>query len=213
MAESGPRVVAELGRPETPEETASRKAEASRTYRSSQTLRNLLAALLVTLAVVAVVIFAVPRGERAAPDEIDVAALAQDVASGYERTVIVPDVPEQWRVNAASIDGEAELAWTIVFVPGGTGYLRVAQGFDVDEDWDARVLEGAESDGEVTVEGIVWTRYRIADPDRSGNITYALGTDAGPDRLLIYGSTDAATAAVAAAGVADQIRELREETP
>lgn len=213
MAASRPRVVAELGRPETPKEVAARKAESSRVYRSSQTLRNLLAALLVTLAVVAVVIFAVPRGQVAAPAQIDVAAIAEDVASGYERTVLVPRVPSEWRVNAASIDGDVEPAWTIVYVPGGTGYLRVAQGFDVGEDWEARVLEGAAPDGEVTVEGIEWTRYRIADPGRSGNVSYALGTDAGTDRVLVYGSTDAATAAVAAAGVADQIRELREETP
>ena len=49
----GPRIVAELGRPETPDETAARKAESSRVYRASQNTRNLVAALLVTLAVVA----------------------------------------------------------------------------------------------------------------------------------------------------------------
>jgi hypothetical protein len=41
---SAQRVVAELGRPETPEETAARKAESSRVYRSSQNFRNLIAA-------------------------------------------------------------------------------------------------------------------------------------------------------------------------
>lgn len=213
MAESNKRVVAELGRPETPEEAAARKAESSRVYRSSQTLRNLIAALLVTFAVVAVVVFAVPRGELATPREIDVAALAEDVASGYERTVIVPDVPADWRVNDAAITGEADLAWTVIYVPGGTGYLRVAQGFDVGDDWETRVLQGATPDGEVEVAGVTWTRYQIGDPERFGNISYALGTDAGTDRMLIYGSTDAATAAVAAEAVADQILELREETP
>ena len=76
-----PRVVAELGRPETPDETASRKAESSRIYRSSQNTRNLVAALLVTLAVVAVIIFAVPRGAPPAADPIDVAAVAESISS------------------------------------------------------------------------------------------------------------------------------------
>ena len=62
MMARAPRVVAELGRPETAQETADRKAEFSRTYRASQNTRNLIAALLVTLAVVVVIVFAVPRG-------------------------------------------------------------------------------------------------------------------------------------------------------
>ena len=61
MAERRGRVVAELGRPETPSETAARKAESSRVYRSSQTFRNLIAALLASVAVVLVIAFAVPR--------------------------------------------------------------------------------------------------------------------------------------------------------
>ncbi len=107
MANRAPRVVAELGRPETPSETASRKAESSRIYRSSQTFRNLIAALLVTLAVVAVVVLGVPRGDVAAPPDIDVAEVATGLGEVYGRTVISPDVPEDWRVNAAKMAGDS----------------------------------------------------------------------------------------------------------
>ncbi|HYP73058.1 MAG TPA: DUF4245 domain-containing protein, partial [Microbacterium sp.] len=65
MASGAPRVVAELGRPETPQETADRKAASSAAYRSSKTFRNLIAALLITVAVVAVVYLGVPRGSLA----------------------------------------------------------------------------------------------------------------------------------------------------
>ena len=99
MAQRRTAVVAELGRPETPDETASRKAESSRVYRSSQNTRNLVAALLVTLAVVAVIIFAVPRGAPPAAEPIDVAAVAQSISSAEGRTVLVPDVPEEWLVE------------------------------------------------------------------------------------------------------------------
>ncbi len=160
-----PRVVAELGRPETPDEAASRKAESSRVYRASQNTRNLIAALLATLAVVAVIIFAVPRGELPPAEPIDVAAVAQSIEDAEGRTVIVPEVPEEWIVNRASVEGEATSAWTIVYVPDKeAGFLRVAQGFDADPAWTTRVLSGATVDGTVTVEGVEWDRYSIPEP-------------------------------------------------
>jgi hypothetical protein len=213
MAEN-PRIVAELGRPETPDETASRKAESSRIYRASQNTRNLIAALLVTLAVVAVIIFAVPRGAPPEAAPIDVAAVARSVETAEGRTVIVPAVPAAWLVNRASIEGDSTSAWTIVFVPDETtGFLRFAQGFDADPAWTTRVLSGASVDGTVTIDGVEWDRYDIPDPARAGNISAALSTQAGSDIVLVYGSTDDATLELAAASVADQILQLRAETP
>lgn len=209
-----PRIVAELGRPETPDETASRKAESSRIYRASQNTRNLIAALLVTLAVVAVIIFAVPRGAPPEAAPIDVAEVARSVETAEGRTVIVPAVPEAWLVNRASIEGDSTAAWTIVYVPDETtGFLRVAQGFDADPAWTTRVLSGASVDGTVTIDGVEWDRYDIPDPSRAGNISAALSTQAGDDIVLIYGSTDDATLELAAASVADQVLQLRAETP
>jgi hypothetical protein len=63
-----PRIVAELGRPETPEETAARKAENSRKHRENQTLRNLVFALLSSLAVVLVLVLVV-GGPAGAPPQ------------------------------------------------------------------------------------------------------------------------------------------------
>ena len=60
-----PRIAAHLGRPETPAEEAARKAENSKNYRQSQSFRNLIIALVASLAIVAVVYFIVPRGEVA----------------------------------------------------------------------------------------------------------------------------------------------------
>ena len=207
-----PRVVAELGRPETPDETAARKAESSRIYRSSQNTRNLIAALLVTLAVVAVIIFAVPRGAPPAAEPIDVAAVAEGIESAEGRTVLVPEVPDEWIVNRASIEGDSVSAWTIVYVPDeSAGFLRITQGFDADPAWSTRVLSGASVDGTVMIDGVEWERYSIPDPARAGNISAALSTSAGADIVLVYGSTDEATLEQAAASVADQVIALREE--
>lgn len=209
-----PRIVAELGRPETPDETAARKAESSRIYRSSQTTRNLIAALLATLAVVAIVIFGVPRGEIPEAAPIDVAAIAAGIESTQGRTVIVPDVPDNWRVNQASVEGDVTSAWTIVYVPGeDRGFLRIAQGFDADATWPTRILSGAAVSDTLTLGGVEWQRYDIPDPARAGNVSGALSASAGTDTFLVYGSTDEATLEQAAESIADQILAIRQETP
>ncbi len=208
----GPRVVAELGRPETPDETAARKAEFSRSYRSSQTTRNLIAALLATRVIVASLVCGVPRGEIAPREPIDVEAVAAQISASQERTVVAPDVPAEWIVNRAGIEGDSVRAWTIVYATGeDAGFLRIAQGFDADAAWTTRTLQGADSDGTVTVDGIEWTRYDIADPSRSGNISGALSTVAGSDTILVYGSTGDELLEQAAASLADDVRALREE--
>ncbi|MEO7348435.1 MAG: DUF4245 domain-containing protein, partial [Terrimesophilobacter sp.] len=73
-----PRVVAELGRPETPQEAADRRAEASRVRRQSKTFVNLVIALLASLAVVAVVVLVVVRPDAAPREPIDYAAIAAE---------------------------------------------------------------------------------------------------------------------------------------
>ena len=210
----GPRIVAELGRPETPEETADRKAESSRVYRSSQNVRNLVAALLATLAVVVVIIFAVPRGTPPEREPIDVAAVAESIAASEERTVITPEMSDGWVVNNAGIEGNGSVrAFTVVYAPAGEdqrGFLRVAQGFDADEAWAARVLSGSAPQDTVTIDGITWERYDL-DPDRTGNITVALATDAGTDTVLIYGAAAEKALEETARSVTDQITALREE--
>ena len=74
-------------------------------------------------------------------------------------------------------------------------------------------LGGYAPTGSVTISGIEWDEYRIPSAGRTDSVSYALATDAGTDVVLVYGDTDADTAAIAAGGVADQIRALREETP
>ncbi|WP_127820582.1 DUF4245 family protein [Microbacterium sp. CPCC 204701] len=210
----GPRVVAELGRPETPDETAARKAESSRVYRSSQNARNLIAALLVTLAVVVVIIFAVPRGTPPDREPVDVAAVAERIGDAEGRLAIAPAMSDEWVVNSARIESDGSVqTWTIVYAPDDEnerGFLRVAQGFDADEAWPARVLSGAAPEGTVTVDGVEWDRYEL-DPARTANISGALATTAGADTILIYGAASSDAFEEVAASVADDVTALREE--
>lgn len=206
---SGPRVVAELGRPETAQETADRKAAATAAYRSSKTFRNLVVALLVTLGVVAVVVLGVPRGSLPDPAPVDVAASAASASASLGRTLIVPVVPSDWRANSARLEGDM---WRVVYAPSD-GFVRVAQGLDAPEGWASRVLGGFAPTGTTTIAGIAWDVYEIPPAARTDSVSYALATPAGTDTVLVYGATDAATAAIAAEGITDQIRALREEQP
>lgn len=206
------RVVAELGRPETPEETANRKAEFSRRYRSSKTFSGLIAAVLATLAIMAVVVLGVPRGTPPAAPEIDVSAEASALQDSLGRPVVSPSLPDEWRVNGARVEGEGVDAWTVIYAPSDqAGFVRLAQGFDAGETWVAEVLGGARATGTIEVGGVVWDEYAISDSTGAGNVSYALAAIAGPDRFLASGSQSADAVRTAAAALAPEILELRKD--
>jgi len=196
--------------PPSADRVAAEKAERSRAYRASQTTRNLIAAMLVTLAVVLVVVLGVPRGEPAPRPSIDVAAVAEGVEETYSRDVLVADVPDSWLVNGARVEADAIAAWEVIYVPDDNSFLRVAQGFDAGETWAAQTLQGAAPTGTVTIDGLTWDEYEIANPSRNGNVSYALGIQAGADHVLVYGSADPEITALVAESLTEQIRGLQE---
>ncbi|MFD5215607.1 DUF4245 family protein [Microbacterium sp. NPDC058345] len=207
-----PRIVAGLGRPETPQETADRKAESSRVYRSSQTFRNLIAALIATVAVVAVIIFAVPRGEPAARPPIDVAAVAADVETTIDRPVVVPEIDGFWRVNAAGLENSAPAVWNVTLAPAAErerGFIRLAQAFGADVTWAPQLLGGMAPNGTETIDGLEWDVYDLGERG-TANVSYALGIQAGSDYVLLYGSRSPESTAELAASLTTQIEELKE---
>lgn len=205
-------IVAELGRPETPEETAARKAESSRTYRSSQTVRNLVAALIVTVAVVAVIIFAVPRGEPATEKTIDVVSIAEGVESTMQSPAIVPVLGDYWRVNVAELESGATVVWNVTIAPKGDkerGFLKIAQAFDADSSWAPQELNGIAPTDTVRIGGREWDVFGVAGSAKD-NVTYAIGTQAGDDYVLLYGSRSADSTAKVAESLIPQLDELSE---
>ncbi|WP_136054845.1 DUF4245 family protein [Microbacterium sp. K24] len=206
-------IVAELGRPETPDETAARKAASSKAYRGSQTLRNLIAALLVTVAVVAVIIFAVPRGEPVTAQKIDVAGIAAGVESTMDSPAIVPELDGFWRVNAAELQSGATVVWEITLAPAADderGFIKVAQAFDADSSWAPQRLNGNAPTDEIRIGGLDWDVYKLGDAGANANVSYAIGTQAGDDYVLLYGSRSASSTADLAESLVPQIRALSE---
>lgn len=205
-----PRVVAGLGRPETAQETADRKAESSRVYRSSQTFRNLIAALIVTVAVVVIIVFAVPRGEPTPRPDIDVAAVAANVETTMQSPVLVPELGDDWQVNAAELVDAAVPVWDITVAVPQQGFVHIAQAFDADVTWAPQVLSGIAPTDTTTIDGREWDVFTVADPSSNANISYALGTQAGTDYVLLYGSMSADATADLASSLSPQIDDLSE---
>jgi hypothetical protein len=206
-------IVAELGRPETPEETAARKAASSKAYRSSQTVRSLVAALIVTLAIVMVIVFAVPRGEPASAPTVDMVGIASDVESTVDSQVIVPDLGDFWRVNVANLTTGAPPVWDLTLAPSAEderGFIKIAQAFDSDSSWAPQRLNGTAPTDTTSIGGLEWDVYELGDAGAKQNITHAIGTQAGDDYLLLYGSRSADSTAELAESLVPQIRELSE---
>ncbi|WP_315104977.1 DUF4245 family protein [uncultured Microbacterium sp.] len=209
----GPAINADLGRPETPDETAARKAASSKAYRSSQTVRNLVAALVVTLAVVVVIIALVPRGEPVAAKPIDVAAIAADVESSMGSPAIVPETDDFWRVNAAELQSGAPVVWEVTLAPAAQderGFIKLAQAFDADASWAPQRLNGVAPTDTIRIGGREWDFYRPGSAGADANVTYALGTQAGDDYVLLYGSRSADSTAELAESLIPQIRTVSE---
>jgi hypothetical protein len=186
-----PREVAELGRPETPEETAARKAEDSRNYRARKTVNNLIYSLLATLGLVAIIFFAVPRPDIPKDWEIDYAAVGISAQSSVEGPLITPDMPAAWRANVAKLDRVDNLpAWKVNFLTPTDEYITYQQIFGQDNAGLRRILEDREPTGELTLGGgQVWTVFATSSAaDTQAPQDYALATFAFGDAFILTGS-------------------------
>lgn len=192
MAERSPRVVAELGRPETPEETAARKAENSRTYRQRQTVKNLVLALGASLLVVLVIVLLVPRSDTPIERDVDVALVAAQAQASSDDPLAVPELPQDWRANAAELrrsDVDEVTAWYAGYLTPSDEYLGMYQGLDANPTWIAELLARTLATGTTTIGGVEWTVYDNRDSaDDVGNARYGLTTEADGTTFVLLGT-------------------------
>jgi len=191
-----PRVVAELGRPETPDETAARKAEQSRLYRDRKTLRNLIYALLVSVGLVAVIVFLVPRSENSLLQDVDYTQVATGAQSSMPVPLAVPELPEGWTSNAAEIrtaTRDEVVSWYIGLITPGKQFIGLTQAIDANPSWLADQVAQGYASGVVTIDGVEWTVYdnRSSSTD-VGNAEYAMSAESGPTTYVLAGGADPA---------------------
>lgn len=215
-----PAVVAELGRPETPAETASRKARDSRLYRERKTVNNLVFSLLVSLGLVLVIFLMVPRGTGGfAEHEVNVASLATEAAPSAGRELAAPQVPEEWKAKQAELRGsDGVTAWQINYTTvdaesGREAYAAVTQAFTpdgapVEDAWIAQQLEQQAPTGNESLGGLDWITYDHSDrdPDNS-NVLFALQAQWENDTILVYGTDAPSTLRDLATDVAESLSE------
>ena len=187
-----PAVVAELGRPETPEETAERKAQNSRNHRNRQTVNNLVLSLIATVGLVALIVLFVPRGQPQSAPAVDYKTIASQAHGAEPDTLLTPQLPSGWTSNAAELrtktpDGVD--AWYIGLVTPAKEYIGIMQGFKANDSWLATQVNRTLVSSTETICGLQWDVYdnRNSGQD-NGNVDYALSTKAGSSTLVVFGT-------------------------
>lgn len=186
----GPRIVAGLGRPETAAETAARKAETSRKHRASQTTRNLVAALLASLGIVAVLILVVVRSDAPVREPIDYAAVGENARGSFPSELVVPELSSEWEANRAVVsrgsDGVA--TWEIGFVTPEGDYIQYTQAAEANATWLAQETAGARATGEATVGDAEWTVHDRREERDTGNAAYLMTSEIGASTFVLSGT-------------------------
>ena len=205
MSEPSGRVVAELGRPETPQETAERTARDRELRRSRQNWRNLAGALVACLGAVVLIVLLVPRGDGVTQPSIDVRAASAQYGDTAGQPLLAPKVPASWKSNAASLRGAGDMAsWYVGYIIGGTGYAGITEGLPGDTTLLQTALDGAHSTSTTTIGGLPWRVYdrRNQGADQTGNVAYGLATKIGKVVVAVYGTGSATELRGLAAAVA-----------
>ncbi|MCU1445909.1 DUF4245 domain-containing protein [Cryobacterium sp.] len=211
-----PRVVAELGRPETADERATRLAMNSRNYRARKTINNLVYSLLATVGAVIVLVLIVPRSDTPLTRNVDYAAVAEQAQSGIEVPLAAPVLPGGWAANAAewrSGGSDGVSSWYIGLVTPSNEFVGLTQAVDANPTWLAEQLEKVTASDTITIEGVDWDVYRNPAPAADqGNFESALVTEAGASNYLLIGTAPDDELAVLAGALADQITAEQSST-
>jgi hypothetical protein len=190
-----PRVVAELGRPETPQETADRKADARATRRRNQTATNLVIATIASLLIA--LFFGVLMSDTSGEGEVDVvdyATVAEQAQPGVSgATLAVPELPAGWRANRAEIQRGADgvVAWRIGFVTPDNRYLGLLQGVDANATWTLSQFEDAGVTGELDAGGATWTVHGMLGETEALRGA-GLDTTVGSSTYVLFGTASEA---------------------
>lgn len=208
-----PAVVAELGRPETPEETAARKAQNSANHRSRQTVNNLVYSLIACVALVALIVLFVPRGNpTSSAPAVDYKTIAAQAQGSEPDRLLVPSLPAAWKSNNAELRTETPDkvdSWYVGLLTPKGQYIGITQGFGANDSWTAEQVNKSMIKGTRTIDGVRWDVYdNRTSSDDSGNVEYALVTTAGRSTIIVFGTASDAEFGTVAGSLADQIHQL-----
>ncbi|MFM9877382.1 MAG: DUF4245 domain-containing protein [Rhodoglobus sp.] len=206
MAGKQPAVVAELGRPETTEETAARKAENSRKRRTNQTALNLVAATIASLGIVLFLVVVVVRPTPEPTPGVDYATIATQSQPDAAAPLIVPTLPDTWSANAAKFsERNAVPTWYVGFITPSVQFIALNQGIGANPTWQSVILDNAIQTGTVTIDGIDWTIYDQRDQADSGNFAYSMAATVAQSTVLLHGTAPVGEFELLAASIASEV--------
>jgi len=204
----GRPIVAELGRPETPEETWARKDAARTARRQHQTAFNLVIALIASLGIVLFLVAVVVRPDTSVADRDvnyrQVAAKAE--VPGV--TLVAPVLPHGFTSNRAdyqdkTTDGVS--VWTVGLITPDKQYIGLQQGIRANDTWVSNQLDQHAATGSRTIAGTKWTVYdRRAEGNDAGNQAYSLVSRFGSNTIVLSGTADQSSFRTVAAAVSKQ---------
>jgi hypothetical protein len=206
--DTGRPIVAELGRAETPEEIAERKALASATRRSNQNTRNLILALLASLGVVALIVLVVVRPQSVDREPVDYVKIATEAQGDFDVPLAVPRLPDGWWANRAeSVPAGADgvQSWQIGLITPSTQFIELVQGIDANDTWVSQQTVRSEATGRVLIGDTEWIVYDRRDVEDPGNRAYALVSTFGDSTVVLGGTASDAEFATVAESVAAEL--------
>jgi Protein of unknown function (DUF4245) len=202
------RIVAELGRPETPEETAARKAENSRAHRANQTTRNLVLALIASLALVLFIVLVVVRPSATLVHPVNYLTVAAQAQPDVAEPLAAPPLPKGWKSNDAELKTSSgkTVTWYVGLITPKQQFIAIEQGIATSDTWFGSLLGKAQPTGHVTIAGVRWTIYNQRSASGVGNFPYSLAATIGKSHVVLHGSADDAEFRVLAVAVAAQLK-------
>jgi len=206
----GRPVVAELGRPETPEETWARKDAARRSRREHQTAFNLVLALLASLGIVLVLVAVVVRPDQSVDRTVDYQRIAAD-AKVPGVTLAAPDLPDGFTSNRADFQDKTSdgvRVWTVGLVTPDRQYIGLQQGIGANASWVSNQLDQKPPTGDRTIGGTKWTVYDRRDEGKdAGNHAYSLVTVLDRNTIVLSGTADDRSFTTVAEAVTEQFAQ------
>jgi hypothetical protein len=204
---TGLPIVAELGRPETPEETWERKDANRRARRQHQTAINLVLSLVASLAIVLGLVAVVARPSGSLNSTVDYRHVASQAhVAGV--TIAAPKLPRSYTSNRADYQdstSDGVKVWTVGLLTPDKQYIGIHQGIDANTTWVSNQLQQGSVTGSRTIDGTKWTVYdRRSDGTAAGNLAYSLVATFGRSTIVLAGTADDASFRAVAAAVAEQ---------
>lgn len=158
-------------------------APAPRSRYAMGSLPNMARSLVVIVALMAAVIFMVPRVNSLSGPPVDIAKTAREVAveSGWPVST-AQGLPKGWQATSARYvrTGEGAMTWLAGYQAPSGNYVSVEQTMDASSTWVETEVNRAVDKGTVEVDGRTWTKYErpskiqnslVHRPEASGELT------------------------------------------